>query len=182
MEPLDHEWFMREALAEARAAFERGEVPVGCVLVDARTREIVGRGSNRCNERMNATRHAELEAFEDWWASSGSNHKAGNASVELVVYVTVEPCIMCAAMLIELLRSNADTAARRLVVFGCRNERFGGCGTVRDVHTGCWAVPAGEGLEIIDGVLKDEAVHLLERFFEQTNPLAPVPRVKRPRK
>jgi len=91
--------FMRQALAEAWRAYERLEVPVGCVVV--RDGAVVARGSNRTNELRNGTRHAEFEAVDTMLAASGGDvAAAGFDRCEL--FVTCEPCIMCAGALSTL--------------------------------------------------------------------------------
>ena len=188
--PARDEHWMRHALEYARNALDRGEVPVGCILICRTGQEdtLIGGGSNRCNELCNGTRHAELEAFLDMTRkhTEASIHEMVSRG-QIEIYVTVEPCIMCAAMLMELL-CNESAGRNPRVVFGCRNERFGGCGTVLDVHSGKWAsdmqnptMDPRPCLDTVEGVLASEAIELLERFFEQTNPLAPIPRAKKQR-
>lgn len=125
--------WMSRAFEMAREALQNGEVPVGCLLVHRE--QVVGRGRNEVNETKNATRHAEMVALDqllDWCRRS--NLDGARVCERTVLYVTVEPCIMCAAAL-RLMHIP-------LVVYGCRNERFGGCGSVLDVssaelpHTG----------------------------------------------
>ncbi|KAG0588700.1 hypothetical protein KC19_2G262900 [Ceratodon purpureus] len=126
--------FMKLAFAEAKGALARLEVPVGCVIV--KDGEVIGRGSNRTNETRNATRHAEMEAIDMvlcLWQQSLTAH-SDNVSTEgfqqCDLYVTCEPCIMCASALSLL--------GFRKVYYGCGNDRFGGCGSVLDIHTdGC---------------------------------------------
>ncbi|KAG0588701.1 hypothetical protein KC19_2G262900 [Ceratodon purpureus] len=118
----------------AKGALARLEVPVGCVIV--KDGEVIGRGSNRTNETRNATRHAEMEAIDMvlcLWQQSLTAH-SDNVSTEgfqqCDLYVTCEPCIMCASALSLL--------GFRKVYYGCGNDRFGGCGSVLDIHTdGC---------------------------------------------
>ncbi|XP_072120879.1 tRNA-specific adenosine deaminase 2 isoform X2 [Mobula birostris] len=125
--------WMEQALSTAKGALEKGEVPVGCLMVYHD--EILGQGKNEVNETKNATRHAEMVAIGhvlEWCRQKGMRWQ--EVFKETVLYVTVEPCIMCAAAL-RLLNIP-------LVVYGCRNERFGGCGSVLNVpadnlqHTG----------------------------------------------
>jgi tRNA(Arg) A34 adenosine deaminase TadA len=109
---------MGAALCEAEAALAVNEVPVGCVFVHARD-GIIGRGHNNTVASCNATRHAELEAIDKILGEHG--HSADVIS-ECTLYVTVEPCIMCASALRQL--------RVRRVVYGCANDKFGGCGTL----------------------------------------------------
>jgi tRNA-specific adenosine deaminase 2 len=109
------ESLMGVALAEAEAALRASEVPVGCAFHHP-TLGTIGRGHNNTMASCNGTRHAELEAI-DGMLQSG--HDASTIS-ECTLYVTVEPCIMCASALRQL--------RVRRVVFGCGNDKFGGCG------------------------------------------------------
>jgi tRNA-specific adenosine deaminase 2 len=166
--------FMDMALEEARDALLRGEVPIGCVLV-GKTGMVVARGSNRTTERGNATAHAELVAFEA--LSEPVSAKS------LTLYVTCEPCIMCAAAIVQ-------AGCVRRLVFGCSNPRFGGCGTVRSLsmyedYKGTVpnsSAPEGLGVpDVVSGLKAAEAVQLLTDFYLNTNPNAPVPKKKRRR-
>uniref|UniRef100_A0A4W6F9U3 CMP/dCMP-type deaminase domain-containing protein n=1 Tax=Lates calcarifer TaxID=8187 RepID=A0A4W6F9U3_LATCA len=122
----DREKWMANAFDMARDALENGEVPVGCLMVY--NDEVVGKGRNEVNETKNATRHAEMVALDqllDWCRHS--NLDVRSVCEQTALYVTVEPCIMCAAAL-RLLNIP-------VVVYGCRNERFGGCGSVLEVSS-----------------------------------------------
>lgn len=169
--------YMAAALDMARQALEAGEVPVGCVIVHAG--QVIAQGRNETNAARNATRHAELVAVDRLIEEHCQGKVA--AAMELLasatLYVTVEPCIMCAAALRLLYLPR--------VVFGCRNERFGGCGTVASVHD--FPTPpvgtdrlgvCGTGFAAQSGVCPAEAIQLLRDFYEQENPNAPVPRPK----
>ena len=107
--------FMKEALALARQAAEDGEVPVGCVIV--RGDEIVGRGRNRRETGKTALGHAEIEAIADACKNLG-----GWRLWECTLYVTLEPCPMCAGAIIN--------ARIPRVVFGASDEKCGACGSV----------------------------------------------------
>ena len=115
-----HEAFMREAFKMAEQALTIDETPVGCVFVHDGA--IIGGGYNDTNRSLNGTRHAEFVAME-------AILKQHPQSIlrETDLYVTVEPCIMCAAALRQW--------QIRAVYFGCANERFGGCGGVLNIHT-----------------------------------------------
>lgn len=82
------------------------------------------------------------------------------------VFVTVEPCIMCAGALHNL--------HLKQVTYGCQNDRFGGCGTVLDA-----GLLADNPCKIIGGIQSDEAMQLLKDFYKGTNPNAPIPNVKK---
>merc|ERR1711962_1738128 len=117
--------YMEDALNKAKEALQNREVPVGCVIVYNNT--IIGDGCNEVNATKNATRHAEmiaLEQVQDFCEVEA--RQIEDVLRESVVYVTTEPCIMCAAAL--------RISGLRKVVYGCPNPRFGGCGSTLDVH------------------------------------------------
>ena len=155
------------ALAEAEAALKASEVPVGCAFVHP-SRGVLGRGHNNTVASANATRHAELEAIDAMLA-------CGCAPTEIaacVVYVTVEPCIMCSSALRQI--------GVRRVVFGCVNDKFGGCGGVLNIHTdepgpSCTDTNSSTAMRAQGGVREAEAVALLRLFYSQENASAPVP-------
>ena len=110
------------ALQEAEAALHAKEVPVGCVFVHPK-HGLIGRGHNNTVASCNGTRHAELEAIDRML-------REGRTAADVAactLYVTVEPCIMCGSALRQLQVSR--------VVFGCRNDKFGGCGAFHMPHT-----------------------------------------------
>ena len=120
------ELYMKKAMEKAKEALDNREVPVGCVIVH--NGEIIGTGCNETNATKNATRHAEMIALEEVDAYCS----VAKVSVECVLrtsvlYVTTEPCIMCAAAL--------RIVGLTHVVYGCPNPRFGGCGSTADVAT-----------------------------------------------
>ena len=98
-----------------------GEVPVGCVFVDDKD-QLISKACNATNITSNATRHAEFVAIDHIIQQRGSVDILQTCTL----YVTCEPCIMCAAALAQL--------QIRRVVFGCSNDRFGGCGSVLALH------------------------------------------------
>ncbi len=144
----DHERWMRAALVEAEAAAAEGEVPVGCVVVHEG--RIVGRGHNRTEALKDPTAHAEIVAIGAA-ATAIENWRLTGATV----YVTIEPCLMCAG---ALVLSRPD-----LVVYGARDPKFGCLGSRYDV--------AGDNrfnheLKVVEGVLAAEAGDLLKKFFQ----------------
>ena len=112
---MDHESYMRQALSLAAQAAEEGDVPVGCVIV--RDGQVIGRGRNRREERGDATAHAELEAIREACAATGSWRLHG-----CTMYVTLEPCPMCAG---GIINSRIDT-----VRYGAKDDKAGACGSV----------------------------------------------------
>ncbi|XP_059841510.1 tRNA-specific adenosine deaminase 2 isoform X1 [Hypanus sabinus] len=161
--------WMEQALSTAKVALEKGEVPVGCLMVYHD--EILGQGKNEVNETKNATRHAEMVAIGhvlEWCRQKGMRWQ--EVFKETVLYVTVEPCIMCAAAL-RLLNIP-------LVVYGCRNERFGGCGSVLNVPADNLQ-RTGAPFKCVGGYRAEEAVELLKTFYKAENPNAPKTKVRK---
>ncbi|GJJ07746.1 hypothetical protein Clacol_001951 [Clathrus columnatus] len=123
----DHMQWMRIAIQMAEEALAAKEVPVGCVFV--RNGVAIAKGRNRTNELKNATRHAELEAIDQIFADpelTPLDRRAATMLSDTILYVTVEPCIMCASALRQV--------GIKEVYYGCGNERFGGCGSVLGVN------------------------------------------------
>ncbi len=144
---MDHEFYMSQALALAREAERDGDVPVGCVIV--RDGEIIGRGRNRREERGDATAHAELEAIRDACGRTGSwrlHH--------CVMYVTLEPCPMCAG---GIINARIDT-----VRYGARDEKAGCCGSVLNLFEERF----NHRPRLYQGPLAEECEGILQNFFE----------------
>ena len=167
---LDFKEIQNICFEAAEEALNVGEVPVGCVMIygtshdDEKIRHIV-KGRNRVNETKNATRHAELECIDqlvDYFARrSDALPKETNPWSNVTVYVTVEPCVMCARAL-SILGVSA-------VYFGCPNDRFGGCGSVYSIHEDDSLV--GGRLQCFPASLDSaRAVSFLQRFYESGNP------------
>ncbi len=144
MEP-EVNW-MREALALAREAAAEGDVPVGCVVV--RCGAVVGRGRNRREALGDATAHAEMEAIRAACANAGSWHLEGCA-----LYVTLEPCPMCAGAVIN---ARIDT-----VVYGAASPKSGCCGSVLSLFQERF----NHRPAVYGGVLEEECGRLLTAFF-----------------
>ena len=145
---MTDEAYMRQALALAALAAEEGEVPVGCVITDGE--QIVGRGRNRRETEKNALCHAELEAIDEACRTLG-----GWRLWRCTLYVTLEPCPMCAGAAI-----NARLAR---VVYGAADEKAGSCGTLTDL----FALPYNHRPRVTGGVLAEEAQALLQAFFRR---------------
>ncbi|HUO30099.1 MAG TPA: tRNA adenosine(34) deaminase TadA [Bryobacteraceae bacterium] len=144
-----HDSFMRDAIALAREAAAAGEVPVGAVVVAGG--EIVGRGRNSPIGLGDPTAHAEMLALRAAAAVIG-NYRLEHATI----YVTLEPCAMCAGALV---------AARvERLVFGARDLRFGG---VRSKFRIADSELLNHRVEIVEGVMAVECVELLKKFFER---------------
>lgn len=138
--------WMLPALELAREAFEEGEAPVGCVIVE--NDRIVGRGRNRREAKRNALAHAEIEAIDEACRTLG-----GWRLWNCTLYVTLEPCPMCAGAIV-----NARVAR---VVYGARDEKTGMCGSVFDL----FSLPLNHRPEVVSGVMAQEAGHLMTAFF-----------------
>lgn len=145
---MEDEHFMDEALALAREALEDGEVPVGCVIV--RNGGIVGRGRNRREKSRNALGHAEIEAIAESCKTLG-----GWRLWECTLYVTLEPCPMCAGAIVN--------ARIPRVVYGAADAKSGACGSVCDI----FSMDFNHHPAAVGGVREAEAAALLQRFFEE---------------
>lgn len=146
-------------------------MPIGCVIYDPRSDEIISWGRNRTNEDKNGTKHAELVALERLHKEIGYDETKALEWSEMELYVTVEPCVMCAAALRYL--------GIKKVFYGCGNERFGGCGSVLDVHEGEYLPKEVAGLECeVVKEFRNECVMLLRRFYVRENEKAPNPKKK----
>ena len=147
MSTADREQTMREALSLAEDAASQGEIPVGCVITNSDGR-IIGRGRNRREETHDATAHAELEAIREACEVLGDWRLEGCS-----LFVTLEPCPMCAGAIIN--------ARIPRVVFGAREENTGSCGSVIDLFSERY----GHRPAVYPGVLKDDCAELLRDFF-----------------
>ena len=145
---MDDEKFMREALALAQAAADEGEVPVGCVVV--RGEEIVGRGRNRRESAKSALAHAEIEAIAEACRNLG-----GWRLWQCTLYVTLEPCPMCAGAIIN--------ARLPRVVYGAKEPTNGCCGSAVDL----FMLPCSQKPELVPGVLEEECSAMLSAFFRR---------------
>ena len=144
---MDDIAMMREALALAQAAADDGEVPVGCVVAMPDGR-IVGRGRNRREKGRSALAHAELEAIGEACRTLG-----GWRLWQCTLYVTLEPCPMCAGAIVN--------ARIPRVYYGARDEAMGACGGVLNLFMERFPFrPA-----LVGGILKDECRAVLADFF-----------------
>jgi len=139
--------FMREALSLARQAAGSGEVPVGAVVV--KDGGVVGRGYNRPVSGKDPTAHAEVMALRDA-ADRIGNYRLG----ECALYVTLEPCAMCAGAIMHARVSR--------VVYGAADPKSGACGSVVDLFA---ESRLNHHATIIGGVMAEEAAKLLQDFF-----------------
>ena len=145
---MEYEKYMLEALSLAREAAENGDVPVGCVVVSP-SGEIIGRGRNRREENRDATAHAEVEAIRAACAALGAWNLSGCA-----LFVTLEPCPMCAGAIINARIST--------VVYGAKAENTGSVGSVINLFEERY----GHKPAVYGGVLRDECARVLRSFFD----------------
>ena len=142
-----HEKYMQIAFELAREAFDDGEAPVGCVVVD-RSGAVIGSGRNRREKEKNATAHAELEAI------SGACRALGDWRLDgCSLYVTLEPCPMCAGAVIMSRLSK--------VFYGARDELTGSCGSVINLFMESY----GHFTQVTGGILADDCSALIREFF-----------------
>eukprot|EP01041_Mallomonas_annulata_P012405 gene12405-26099_t len=156
--------FMQIALDEAQTALNSLEVPVGCVFVEKLLdggERILGKGYNKTNLTRNGTKHAELVAIDDIVLNQ---NMPVSVFKQCDLYVTCEPCIMCAAAIRKLGINH--------VYYGCSNERFGGNGSILNVQQDN-VYGTCNGYTITPGILRNEAIELFKDFYSQENKRAP---------
>ena len=144
---MTHEDYMQEALALAREAAAQGEVPVGCVIV--RGGAVIGRGRNRREEKQAVSSHAEMEAMAQANAALGSWRLE-----ECDLYVTLEPCPMCAGAILN--------ARVRRVFYGARDRAMGACGGVLNLFMEDFP----HHPQLVGGILAEECQAVLSEFFK----------------
>lgn len=149
MQDDQHEKWMRHALAEARLALKKEEVPVGAVVVYED--RIIGRGHNQVESLNDPTAHAEIIAigaasnYLNSWRLSGAS-----------LYVTIEPCAMCAG---ALVLSRVDR-----LIFGAKDPKAGACGSLFNIVQD---IRLNHQLEIVPYVLQEESSQMMQTFFER---------------
>uniref|UniRef100_A0A6G1S7U5 tRNA-specific adenosine deaminase 2 n=2 Tax=Aceria tosichella TaxID=561515 RepID=A0A6G1S7U5_9ACAR len=165
----------QECVEQAELALSEKEVAIGCVFYNTQTNEIIARGRNSVNASKNATRHAEMNCIDDTLRWCHDNQlEPDDLWPQLDVYVTCEPCIMCARIL-RNLKFNC-------VYYGCSNERFGGCRSVLNVANDDKIIKEKK-LEFVYGIRERETINLLKTFYSAENLNAPdgLRKVKKPR-
>ena len=145
---MDDIFYMEKALELAKQAAQAGEVPVGCVIV--RNDQIVAQGRNCRETEKSALGHAEIQAIDAACKALG-----GWRLWDCTLYVTLEPCSMCAGAIIN--------ARIPRVVFGARDEKYGACGSVCDL----FSMNFNHKPQVTAGVLEEESKALMEEFFRQ---------------
>jgi tRNA(adenine34) deaminase len=144
MEEEQHTRFMQEALKEAQRAFDDDEIPIGTVIV--LKNRIIARGYNQTERLHDVTAHAEMIAI-----TSAANHIGSKFLNECTMYVTVEPCLMCAGALYWSRIPN--------IYYGASDNRFGYTQFNKDIF--------GSKVQLHQGILKDECAKLMLDFFKR---------------
>lgn len=141
--PFTDEYFMKKALQEAEMAFEKGEIPVGAIIVI--DNKVIARGHNLTEMLVDVTAHAEMQAI-----TAAANFLGGKYLVGCTLYVTLEPCQMCAGALYWSQISK--------IVFGASDEHRGFMAMGTKLHP---------KTTVVRGVLANEASDLMKRFFAE---------------
>ncbi|MDR0949927.1 MAG: tRNA adenosine(34) deaminase TadA [Lachnospiraceae bacterium] len=143
----EHEYYMKEALRQAKKASALGEVPIGCVVV--RNREIIGRGYNRRNKDKSTLAHAELTAIR-----RACKHFGDWRLEDCTIYITLEPCPMCSGAILQ--------ARFPLVVIGCMNPKAGCAGSIINLLD---MPDFNHQARILTGICETQCSQLLKDFF-----------------
>lgn len=145
----EKEYFMREALKEAKKSLVKEEIPIGCVIV--KDGEIIGRGHNAREELNQAIMHAEIMAIND-----ANAHVDNWRLLDCTLFVTIEPCVMC---------SGAIGLARiPHVIYGAKNAKFGGAGSLYDILVD---ERLNHRVAVETGILEEECAAIMQDFFRQ---------------
>ncbi len=140
---------MQEALKEARQAFKEGEVPVGAVIVH--NHQIIARGHNQIERLKDPTAHAEIIAI-----TSAANYLGTKWLNEAILYVTIEPCSMCAGAIV--------LARIKHLYFGASDPKTGACGSVVNIIN---HKKLNHRIKAVSGLFQDECGSLLKDFFKK---------------
>ena len=146
---MNNEYYMELALELAKEAFDAGEVPVGCVIVSP-DGDVIGRGRNMREEKKSAVSHAEMEAIEMACRKTGDWRLSGCS-----MFVTLEPCPMCAGAIINSRISK--------LVYGAKDEMSGSCGSVINLFMENY----GHSPQVFGGVMERECAGIMQEFFEK---------------
>lgn len=145
---IDKEKFMKEALKEAKKAYQKGEVPVGAVIV--KDNKIIARAHNQKEEKNNPIMHAEINAIMKACKKLNSWRLEGAE-----IYVTLEPCMMCASAIVA--------ARMKKVYIGASNSKLGYCGSVINL------LEQNNEFKVLkeEGILKNECQEIIKKFFKE---------------
>jgi tRNA(adenine34) deaminase len=152
---MQHEHWMREAIAEAQRARAIDEVPIGCVIVHEPSARIIGRGFNRRETDHDPTAHAEILAIGQAARALGDWRL-----LDCTIVVTLEPCPMCAGAIVN--------ARIPKLIYGCDDLK---AGAVRTLFKLCDDARLNHRVEITAGVLADQCAELLQAFFRDQREL-----------
>ena len=141
---MNDEYYMRQALAEARKAFDRGEVPVGAVVVC--NDRIIARACNLTETLNDVTAHAEMQAI-----TAAASSLGGKYLIDCTLYVTIEPCTMCAGAL--------GWSQLCKIIYGASDEKRGYRKFAPEV--------LHPKTEVVSGILAEEAIELMKQFFQR---------------
>ena len=150
--PFNDKFFMKEALKEARKALAKDEVPVGCIIVC--DNQIIARGHNLTETLNDVTAHAEMQAI-----TSAADFLGGKYLNECTLYVTLEPCVMCAGAILQ--------ARIEQVVFAAREPISGAAGSVVNLLESDWM---NHRCKVTAGICSEESVGMLKAFFSGLRP------------
>ncbi|CCH40865.1 putative riboflavin biosynthesis protein [Wickerhamomyces ciferrii] len=169
-----HKGFMKYALKLANNALHNNEVPVACVFVYKN--QVISYGMNNTNDSLSGITHAEFRGINIIWSKLQSMTPTPGIALqdifkEIDLYVTVEPCVMCASALKQI--------GIRNVYFGCGNERFGGNGSCLKINQD--STTSENNYKSYPGIYRKEAIILLRDFYTHENTKAPVPKEKKNR-
>jgi len=146
---LDHEYWMEMAFREAEKAYEKGEVPIGAVVVYEN--RIIGRGHNLTETLQDPTAHAEMIAI-----TAAAEYLGSRRLLDTALYVTLEPCSMCAGAIV--------LARIPLLVFGASDPKAGACGTLYNIVQD---VRLNHRVQVIRGILENKCSLILSDFFRK---------------
>jgi tRNA(adenine34) deaminase len=149
MQPEDYPRFMALAFREAELAYEKGEVPVGAVIVFEN--RVLGRGHNLTESMHDATAHAEIIAL-----SAAYSHFKDWRLEDCYLFSTLEPCAMCAGA--------AVLSRIKTIVYGAKDPKFGGCGSIFEIPT---ERKLNHRIEVVGGVMETESAAMMRRFFRE---------------
>ncbi len=143
MQLFTHEYFMKEALKEAQKAFDTDEVPVGAIVVAEN--KIIARAHNLTERLNDVTAHAEMQAI-----TSAANYLSGKYLIDCSIYITLEPCIMCAGALYWSQISK--------IIYGAKDEKRGFSNQANNL--------LHPKTEVLSGILEDECSSIIKQFFK----------------
>jgi tRNA(adenine34) deaminase len=145
----DHEYWMNQAFREAEQAYDEGEVPIGAIVVFEN--KIIGKGHNSIENLQDPTAHAEIIAI-----TAAADHLGSRRLLNTKMYVTVEPCPMCAGAIVQ--------ARIPILVYGAADPKAGACGTLFNVVQD---ERLNHKVELISGILENKCSLIMSDFFRK---------------